>query len=169
MVGSPCINRHVESLEFHFPFSRTDSRAAPSTESQHTLSSAENQRKYFIGNIAMTAQTLRRISFWIGIAMAVAIPLVPVIYNWMHPSEAPKIEKSVAGLASFSLDILGAMGDGILTLVWMSGFAAGAVVASLIAFAAACYSHESRRTKTLSLLPAMLVTVAVGVLVAIGA
>lgn len=98
-----------------------------------------------------------------------AIPLVPFVYRWLYPPTAVRVEKNILGVASFALDLLGAMGDGILIMVWMAGFAAVAVLASLTAFIAAWLTREPRRTKLLCGLPALLVAIIYGVLVAIGA
>lgn len=112
---------------------------------------------------------LRNVSFWFSVATGGMIPLVPVVFKCLYPPKAVKVEQSVEGLASFVLNILGGMGDGILVMLWMSGFAAAAVVASLVAFTAAWVARESRCTRILCLLPALLVVIALGVLVAIGA
>lgn len=117
----------------------------------------------------MFAQMLRKVSFWIGVVTATAIPLVPVVYSSLYPPKALSIEQSVTGLASFAVDVLGSMGDGILVMVWMSAFAGVAMLASLIAFIAARLAHESRRTKMLCWLPALLAVTAYSALVAIGA
>lgn len=61
------------------------------------------------------------------------------------------------------------MGDGIMVMVWMSGLAAVALLASVIAFAAAWFTHESHRTKLLCLLPVAMVIFMHGLLIAIGA
>jgi hypothetical protein len=69
---------------------------------------------------------------------------------------------------TFALSLLNSMGDGIMVMVWMAGLAAVAVLASLIAFTAAWFAHESRQTKLLCLLPAAMVGSMYGLLVAIG-
>lgn len=117
----------------------------------------------------MLNHTLREVSFWIGVASAGAMPLVPVVSQWLSPPVTPKVESGTTGLLSFALSILGSMSDGIMVMVWMSGFAAVALLASAIAFAAAWFTRESRRTKLLCLLPVALVVIMYGLLIAIGA
>lgn len=112
---------------------------------------------------------LRRISFWVGIAAAAAIPTVPSIYHWLYPAKEVKAAHSFAGLAVFALDILGAIGDGILVMLWISGFAALAVSASLVAFSAAWVGRESRRTKIQCWLPSLLAVLCCGVVLAMSA
>jgi hypothetical protein len=115
------------------------------------------------------AKTVRKISFWIGVASAAAIPLVPVVYRWMHPSKEIKVEEGVIGLMSWGLDMLGAMGEGITVMLWMSGFAAATALASLVAFIAAWLARDSRRTKWLCGLPVLLLAIIYGALVAMEA
>jgi len=117
----------------------------------------------------MFAIKLRKVSLWISIATAGMIPLVPVVIKYLYPPRVVKVEQSVEGLASFALNLLGGIGDGILVMVWMSGFAAAAVVASLVAFAASWVARDSRRMKLFCLLPALIVVIVMGVLVGIGA
>lgn len=117
----------------------------------------------------MLARIVRKISFWIGIAAVGAMPLVPVVCNWLYPPRAVKLEQDVVGLASFAVDVLGVMGDGILVMVWMSALAATAVLASLIAFIAAWTTREPRQTKILCWVPALLASAGFGVLAAIDA
>jgi hypothetical protein len=117
----------------------------------------------------MFAHILRKISFWSGVAAIGALPLVPVVYQWLYPPKTVKVEQSLAGFAWLAVDILGTMGDGILVMVWISGFAVAAVVASLIAFIAAWVTRESRRTKLLCWLPALVAVIELGVLAATGA
>lgn len=113
--------------------------------------------------------TLRKVSFWIGIASAGTMPLVPLVCQWLYPPVAQEVEPGTAGFLSFTLSILGSMGDGIMVMVWMSGLAAVALLASVIAFAAAWSTRERRRTKLLCLLPVALVVIMYGLLIAIGA
>ena len=112
---------------------------------------------------------MRKISFGLAIVAAGAMPLVPIVYNWLYPSKPVVVGQSVIGLASFSVDILGGIGDGILVMIWISGFAVAAVIASLIAVIAAWAGRESRRTKALCGLPILLVVLGYGVLFVFGA
>ena len=115
------------------------------------------------------AHTVRKVSFWIGVATAGAIPLVPVAFGLLYPPKQTQIEKSAEGLSFFALDVLGGMADGILAMVWIAGLAAAAVLASLVALSAAWVGGESRRTKLVCLLPLLLLALAVGTLIAIEA
>jgi hypothetical protein len=115
------------------------------------------------------SHALRKVSFWIGVASSGVMPMVPVVCRWLYPPVAPKVEPGTAALLSFALGILGSMGDGIKVMIWMAGLAAVALLASVVAFAAAWFARESRRTKLLCLLPVAMVAVMLGLLVAIGA
>jgi hypothetical protein len=116
-----------------------------------------------------SGHTLHKVSFWIGVASAGTMPLVPLVCQWLYPPVAPKVEPGTEGFLSFALSILGSMGDGIMVMVWVSGLAAVALLASVIAFAAARSTREPRRTKLLCLLPVVMLAVMYGLLVAIGA
>src|SRR5689334_18609829 len=105
----------------------------------------------------MSARTVRRISFWIGMAAAATIPAVPYVYRVLYPSQEMKMEETAWGLAASAWNAFNAMGDGIVMMVWMCGFAAAAALASLMAFVAAWIARESRRTKWLCGLPVLLV------------
>jgi len=117
----------------------------------------------------VTAQALRKFSFWTGIVAAAIIPLVPFVYRWVYPPKVVNPETSLVGIAVFALDLLDALGDGISIMLWMAGLAAVAVAASLIAFIAAWHGREARRAKFMCWLPALMAALAYGVLVAIGA
>ena len=112
---------------------------------------------------------LRKISFGVGVAAAGAMPLVPIVFNWLHPSKPVAVGQGFVGLASFAVDILGVIGDGILVMVWIAGFSVVAVIASLISLLSAWAGRESRRTKVLCGLPALLVVLGYGALFALGA
>lgn len=111
--------------------------------------------------------TLRKVSLGIGVACAGTMPLVPFVYHWIHPPVASNVASGTAGLLSFSLSILGSMGDGIMVMVWLVGLAAVALLASATAFVAAWFGREPRRTKWLCLLPAGMVAVMFGLLAAV--
>ena len=115
----------------------------------------------------MSNQTLRKVSIWIGVASAGAIPLVPVAYRWLYPPEVTKVQERMASLLSFGLGILGSMGDGIWVLVWTSGPAIVALLASVIAVTSAWLERETRRIKLICMLPVMMVVISYGLLVAI--
>lgn len=117
----------------------------------------------------MWTHTLYKISLWIGLACALAMPLVPFIYQWLHPPVAPKLKPGVSGLLSFTLGILNSMGDGIVVMVWLAGLAAVALLASMTGFCAAWIGHESLGAKWLSLLPVAIAAGMYGLLVAVGA
>jgi len=107
---------------------------------------------------------LRKVSFWIGMASAVAMLLVPIVHSWIFPSATPELGPGNSGLLSFLFGMAGSIGDGIMVMVWMSGLAGVAALASLIAFSAAWFARESGRTKLLSLLPVAMVAVLYGLL-----
>lgn len=113
-------------------------------------------------------RVLRAGAFWVGVASAGVLPLVGVVWSWFYPPVTPKLEPRAAGLMTFALSLLNSMGDGIMVMVRMAGLAVVAVLASVMAFTAAWFAHESRQTKLLCLLPVTMVGLMYGLRVAIG-
>ena len=117
----------------------------------------------------MWTHTLYKISLGIGLACALSMLLVPLVYRWLYPPVVPKIKPGVTGLLSFTVDTLTSMGDGIMVMVWLAGLGAVALLASVTGFSAAWIGHESLGAKWLSLLPVAMVAGMYGLLVAVGA
>lgn len=113
------------------------------------------------------SQSLRRISFWIGVASAVAMLLTPIVWQWLAPPAAPPMEEGKVGFLSFALLILGSLSDGIVLMVWVAGLAAIALLASIVALFLAWRTSEPPRTKLLCLLPVAMVSMVFGLLVAL--
>ena len=116
----------------------------------------------------MWIRALYKLSLWIGLVCAFAMPLVPFVYQWLHPPVALKLKPGVSGLLSFTLDILNSMGDGIMVMVWLTGLAAIALLTSVTGFFAAWMAHASLGAKWLSLLPVAMVAGMYGLLIAVG-
>ena len=117
----------------------------------------------------MWTHTLYKISLWVGLVCALAMPLVPFVYQWLYPPVAQKLKPGVGGLLSFALGVLNSMSDGIMVMLWLAGLAAVAVLASVTGFSAAWIGHESLGAKWLSLLPVAMAAGMFGLLVAVGA
>lgn len=108
----------------------------------------------------MVARVVSRVSLWIGIVAALAIPPVPPVYRWFYlPRKPAATSNSVRDVLGAMLNTLNSIGDGIAVFLWVAGLAVTAAVASLAAFVAAWRAHESSGRKILCGLPVLLVAV----------
>ena len=116
----------------------------------------------------MIARIISRISLWIGVIAALAIPVVPPVYRWFYPPRKPVVEsKTLWDSLGALLDVFSSIGDGLAIFLWVVGLTTTALVASLVAIIAAWRAQESRRRKLLCGLPVVLVVIGYGLLIAL--
>jgi hypothetical protein len=92
----------------------------------------------------------------LGYVLFAAIPLVPFVHRWLHPPTEVRVEPGLVGLAHFTLDVLGRIGDGIVVLLWMGGLAAASALASLTAVVLAWVGMQPVHVRWICGLPALL-------------
>ena len=113
----------------------------------------------------MGAHIVNKVAFWIGMVVALALPLVPLIYRGFHPPRQPLARSgSPWDLLGGILDGVASVGESIAIMIWAMGLAAVAVIASLAALIAAWRAGESQKRKWLCGLPAVLAATIWGVM-----
>ncbi len=102
----------------------------------------------------MVASIVSSVTFWSGMAAAVAIPLVSPVYRWFYPlRKGPGEPQGFWQNLGAVLDSLNSFTDGVAIFVWMAGLTVIAILASVVAFIAAVHAAESVSRKCLCGLP----------------
>lgn len=116
----------------------------------------------------MNPEIAHKASFWLAIAAAVTVPLVPLVYGWLDPAPPLKLADGMLGGIFFAVDLLGGMGRGFKIGVIMAGIGALVVVLSSIAFIAARYAGQPRQAQWMCVLPLLLMVFGALVVEALG-
>lgn len=103
----------------------------------------------------MTANGVRRVAFWLGLATAAAVPLVPPIYRWCNPRQILN-GSAGEGRTDWFAGMATALGEAIAISIWTAAIAAVAAIASLIAWAAARRGRHAARVQWRCFVPAAL-------------